>query len=210
MAVPTEDEVIERLSKIDGYPELFSKAFPEDSEPLSFKNMGKAIGAFERTLLTPSRFDAFLEGDDDALNEGEKEGMVLFVQTGCATCHNGVGVGGGMYQKVGLVHPYDTKDLGRFDHTKLEQDKFFFKVPSLRNVEKTRPYYHDGSVETLEESVSLMAWHQLGRKLSDEDIDKIVLFLKSLTGELVEHDWEAVLSKDTLARIIHQTSLREW
>jgi cytochrome c peroxidase len=192
MAIPSEEEVIKRLSANKVYPEMFNKAFPGEDPPLSFKNIGKAIGAFERTLLTPSRFDNFLEGDDAALTEDEKKGMVLFVTTGCATCHNGVGIGGGMYQKIGLVHPWETKDFGRHAVTQNEQDKFFFKVPSLRNIEKTAPYYHDGSVKTLDEAVSLMAWHQLGRKLTKEETSSIVTFLGSLTGELVKLDWDAI------------------
>jgi cytochrome c peroxidase len=134
--------------------------------------------------MTPSRFDSYLAGDDSALTTEEKAGLKTFVATGCGACHNGVTVGGGMYQKLGLVVPYQTTDLGRFSITKNEADRFVFKVPSLRNSEKTAPYFHDGSVATLEEAVRLMGKHQLGRDLSQEDTASIVTFLRSLTGKL--------------------------
>ena len=184
MAMDSEEEVIKRLSASKEYPALFKKAFPEDKEPLTYKNLGKAIGAFERTLLTPSPFDAYIEGDDKALSKEQKEGLKTFVSVGCTTCHNGVAVGGGMYQKLGLVVPYDTDDLGRYNVTKNEFEKYFFKVPSLRNIEKTGPYFHDGSVKTIDEAISLMAKHQLGKDLAKEDVAKIITFLTSLTGEI--------------------------
>ena len=184
MAMPAEPVVVSRLAENPEYKELFKKAFPDDAEPVTFKNMGRAIGFFERRLLTPSRFDSFLAGDSNALSVGEKKGLETFVSSGCIACHSGATIGGQMFQKLGLVKPYETTDLGLFALTKKESDKFFFKVPSLRNVSETSPYFHDGSIKTLEEAIKLMGLHQLGRELSDGDISSIVEFLKSLKGEI--------------------------
>ncbi len=184
MAMSAEVDVEAVLKGDPRYQKEFAAAFPGDKEPITFKNMGKAIGAFERTLLTPSRFDKFLEGDANALSAQEYKGLQTFRDVGCVACHSGVAVGGQMFQKLGLVKPYATQDLGRYMVTKSESDKYFFKVPSLRNIEKTAPYFHDGSIATLEEAVKLMGEHQLGRALTEEQIKDIVAFLKSLTGEL--------------------------
>ncbi len=186
MGMPDEKYVISVLKSIPGYVEAFAKAFPGESESVTYANVGKAIGAFERKLMTPSRFDDFLKGDNGALTDGEKHGLNLFVTTGCTVCHNGMGVGGHLYQKLGLVKEWPTKDLGRFEATKNEADKYFFKVPSLRNVTETAPYLHDGTVGTLEEIVSKMAEFQLGRTLSAEDTKSIVSFLGSLKGRIDE------------------------
>jgi len=185
MAIPSEKEVIRRLSSTPEYNQLFASAFPGE-KPLTFENIGKAIGAFERTLLTPSRFDRFLEGDVEALNQKEIRGLKKFNEVGCNACHSGVGMGGSMYQKVGLVYPYETSDLGRYDTTKVESDKHVFKVPSLRNIEKTAPYFHDGRVQTLDQAVKLMAHHQLGRILQDSEVGEIIAFLRTLTGTHAE------------------------
>ncbi|MEY4667737.1 MAG: hypothetical protein RL518_436 [Pseudomonadota bacterium] len=182
MAMPSEAVVIERLKKDKNYPQEFAAAFPGEKEPISYANVVNAIGAFERTLITPSRFDAFLKGDDNALTAEEKKGAQAFVQTGCVACHNGATLGGMMFQKLGLVKPYPTKDMGRFEVTKNEADKMMFKVPSLRNVAKTGPYFHDGSVKTLEEAVSQMAEYQLGKQLTPEQVKEIVTFLNTLTA----------------------------
>jgi cytochrome c peroxidase len=180
--MPSEAVVIQRLKKDKSYPKEFAAAFPSDKEPISYANVGNAIGAFERTLITPSRFDQFLKGDDNALTPEEKKGAQAFVQTGCIACHNGATLGGMMFQKLGLVKPYPTKDMGRFEVTKNEADKMMFKVPSLRNVAKTGPYFHDGSVKTLEEAVSQMAEYQLGKQLTPDQVKEIVTFLNSLTA----------------------------
>ncbi|MCB0329796.1 MAG: cytochrome-c peroxidase [Bdellovibrionales bacterium] len=186
MAMPSEDIVVKRLKGIDEYQVLFKKAFADEQDPIRYVNVGKAIGAFERTLITPSRFDDFLRGNASALTAEEQKGLQTFVEVGCTACHMGTGVGGSLYQKIGLVKPYKTDDLGRYEITKQESDKFVFKVPSLRNIAETGPYYHDGSVKTLEEAVQLMGTHQLGRDLTKEQIHDIVLFLNSLTGKLPE------------------------
>jgi cytochrome c peroxidase len=182
MGMPSEQQVVDRLKADPKTVEAFKKAFPGEADPLTYQNVGKAIGAFERTLITPSRFDAYLKGDEKALSSAEVDGAKLFVQTGCTACHMGATLGGQMYQKLGLVKEYDTKDLGRFEVTKSEADKKFFKVPSLRNVAKTGPYFHDGSIKTLDQAVSIMAEYQLGKQLTKEQVTSIVTFLGSLTG----------------------------
>lgn len=187
MGMPDETYVLRVLKSIPGYVEAFAKAFPDDKEPLTYANVGKAIGAFERKLMTPSRFDDFLKGDEKALTDAEKHGLNLFVTTGCTVCHNGMGVGGHLYQKLGLVKEWQTKDLGRFEATKNEADKHFFKVPSLRNITETGPYLHDGSIASLGEIVTKMAEFQLGRTISAEECQSIVAFLGSLKGRVDEN-----------------------
>ena len=158
-----------------------------DANPVSYDNMAKAIGAFERKLVTPGRFDKFLAGDDDALTAKEKLGLQKFVETGCIQCHIGPAVGGALFQKLGLIKPWpNLKDKRRYEATKNEAEKYFFKVPSLRNIEKTGPYLHDGSITDLGTMVKMMAEHQLGKTLSDADVASIVTFVKSLTGEIPE------------------------
>jgi cytochrome c peroxidase len=186
MGMPDPDYVVKVLRSIPGYHPLFAAAFPGEEDPIDYDNVARAIGAFERKLMTPSRFDDFLNGQLDALTDAELAGLEKFVDVGCTTCHMGAPVGGLIYQKLGLVHPYETKDTGRHEVTGNEADRYFFKVPSLRNVEKTGPYFHDGSIATLPEAVRLMAWHQLGKELSDEDVASIVSFLNSLTGRIDE------------------------
>jgi len=182
MGMPSEAAVIEKIGKVEDYQKSFKKAFPKADPALTYKNIGVAIGAYERTLLTPSRFDDFLNGKDKALSDVEKKGLKRFVEIGCTSCHNGAAVGGSMYMKLGAVNEYKTEDLGRFEVTKDEADKHVFKVPSLRNIEKTAPYFHDGSIKTLDEAIKIMAWHQLGEKVSDQDVTEIKAFLGSLTA----------------------------
>ncbi len=184
MAMAGEAEVVSLLESIPGYAPLFRRAFPEDSDPIRYDNLARAIGAFERRLVTPSRFDDFAAGDLTALSDAEFAGLESFLGTGCTACHMGPALGGQLYQKLGLVHPYQTHDTGRHALTGKDSDRYFFKVPSLRNVAETAPYFHDGSIPELNEAVRLMAWHQLGRKLSDQDTAAIVTFLRSLTGRI--------------------------
>lgn len=184
MAMPSEPEVVARLEAVEGYREAFAAAFPGEEKPINYDNLARAIGAFERKLVTPSPFDAFLAGDDKALTTEQQEGLAVFLDTGCTVCHSGTVLGGQMYQKLGLVKPYPTDDPGRAKVSGNEAERGFFKVPSLRNVEKTAPYFHDGSVATLEQASRLMAEHQLGRTLPDTDVTKLVAFLASLTGEV--------------------------
>ncbi|MCE9571772.1 MAG: cytochrome-c peroxidase [Deltaproteobacteria bacterium] len=183
MAMPDKDYVITVLASIPGYADAFKAAFPGEADPITYDNFGRAVGAFERGLVTPTRFDEFLAGKDDALAPAEKDGLARFMAAGCTTCHNGVLVGGGMYMKLGMVEPYaNTKDQGRFDLTKNEADRMFFKVATLRNVADTAPYFHDGSIAELPEAVRAMGRLQLGKQLSDEDVAAIVTFLKALSG----------------------------
>ena len=185
MAMPSAEAVVKKINGIKGYKDLFEAAFPNSSPAITYDNVGKAIGAYERLFVTPSKFDKLLAGELSVLNEKQKRGLKKFVTSGCVTCHTGNLLGGNIYQKLGLVKPWpNQKDQGRFAITKKEQDKMFFKVPSLRNIEKTGPYFHDGSSEKLSEAVEVMARHQLGREFSKEEISDIVAFLKTLTGKL--------------------------
>jgi cytochrome c peroxidase len=183
MGMPSEAAVVDKLKKIDEYKAMFAEAFKDEKDPIQYKNVGKAIGAFERTLITPSRFDDFLKGDENALNDAEKRGLQKFIHMGCANCHNGVAIGGNSYKKIGLIEEYKTSDEGRFAVTGLETDKKVFKVPSLRNITKTAPYFHDGSVKTLDEAIEEMAEHQLGRKVGPGFVEDVKAFLGSLTAK---------------------------
>jgi cytochrome c peroxidase len=191
-ANPDYATAMARVKAIPGYTELFKKAFPGAADPVTADNWGKAIGAFERTLVTPSRFDDYLGGKVGALTAEEQKGLRTFIDTGCARCHNGVGVGGSKFRKFGTKEDYwkatgsKEIDRGRVDVTKDDDDLYVFKVPGLRNVAMTAPYFHDGSVAALPEAVRVMARVQLGKTLSDEDTAAIVTFLKSLTGKLPE------------------------
>lgn len=189
MAMPDKKEVLQRLKGIAGYTEMFNAAFPKYKKPMTYKNMTLAIAAFEKNLITHSRFDKFLKGDNQALSMREKEGLRIFMEKGCTDCHNGVAVGGATYQKLGAEVAYpNLHDKGRFNVTKDKDDMFVFKVPSLRNIEKTHPYFHDGSVKTLDDAIKLMAKHQLGKELSESEVYYVSEFLKSLTGELPDID----------------------
>jgi len=183
MAMPDPGYVIAVLRSIPGYVKAFAQAFPGEKDPITYDNFGRAIGAFERGLVTPTRFDALLAGNDDALAPAEAGGLAVFVRAGCAGCHSGPLVGGAMYMKLGLVHPYEnTKDQGRYDITKNEADRMFFKVPSLRNVADTAPYFHDGGIPDLATAVKTMGQLQLGSELSDADVTAVVTFLRALSG----------------------------
>jgi cytochrome c peroxidase len=179
-----KDLVEKRLRSIPEYRERFSHVFGDKSDAVTIENAATAIGAFERGLVTPGPFDSFMEGDLAALNEEQAEGLKLFVDTGCASCHTGPALGGKSYQTLGVKKPYETEDLGRFEVTHKDSDKKKFKVPGLRNIAETGPYFHDGSVKTLQESIALMAEHQLDKSLTEEDVVKIEIFLGSLTGNL--------------------------
>ncbi|MBN2669626.1 MAG: cytochrome-c peroxidase [Bacteroidales bacterium] len=189
MGMPDEAQVVERLSKIDQYKTLFAEAFPGEEPAITYDNMKKAIGAFERKLITPSPFDQFLAGDDKAMSEQAIKGMDTFIKVGCTTCHMGNVLGGNMMQKFGLFADYWTLtnskviDNGLYELTKNESDKYIFKVPGLRNIEKTGPYFHDGSVAKLSDAVVIMAKTELNKDLTPEEVNDIVAFLNALTGE---------------------------
>jgi len=185
MALTSPEQGVKVLSSIPEYREAFSKAFPGESTPLTFDNAARAIAAFERRLTTPSRWDDYLRGNPNALTVPELEGLKVFTNIGCMVCHTGEFVGGAMYQKVGIVEPWpDQRDQGRFAVTKQDTDRMMFKVPTLRNIAKTAPYFHDGSVPTLDAAVRRMGRYQLGLSLSDQEIAAIVTWLGALTGEL--------------------------
>ena len=185
MAMPSEKVVLAVLKSMPEYIEAFQKAFPADKDPVSLDNMARAIGAFERKLVTPARWDKFLQGDAKALTDEEKIGLNVFVDTGCGTCHMGTYLGGAQFQRLGLIKPYpDSTDPGRFKVTKSEADLMSFKVPSLRNVTKTGPYFHNGKVASIEEATRQMGEFQLGRLLKPEEIHAIVTWLGALTGEI--------------------------
>ena len=184
MAMPDAEHVLTVLKSIPGYEPMFKAAFPAAADPITLENVGTAIGAFERTLTTPAPLDRFIAGDRAALSEPQLTGLQTFLEVGCTTCHLGQGAGGGMFQKLGLVKPYETTDMGRFVVTGNEADKMFFKVPSLRNIEKTAPYFHDGSIATLDQAITLMGAHQLGKTLTPEQVSQIHAFLTSMTGDL--------------------------
>ncbi|MDH5717387.1 MAG: cytochrome-c peroxidase [Spirochaetia bacterium] len=185
MAMPNEQAVIDKISSLEDYQSLFKEAYPDSNNPITYDNLADAIAAFERTLITKDRFDDFQKGDLNALSEDELEGLSLFMnKLDCTQCHDGPLLGGNSYEKMGVEKPYkNTKDLGRFDVTKEEDDKYYFKVPSLRNIAITFPYFHDGGAMSLEDAVKTMADIQLNVNLTKEQIDKIVKFLKTLTDK---------------------------
>jgi cytochrome c peroxidase len=188
--MPSYESVEKVLRGIPGYVEMFRKAFPGEKDPVSVDNFAKAIGAFERTLVTPSPFDDFMKGNESALSDRQKKGLAAFIATGCVACHAGTYVGGKMFDKFGRFYPYwkytkSTKiDEGRFAVTKNPADKYLFKVPVLRNVAMTPPYFHDGTVAKLDRAVTIMAKIQLNKDLSPEQAGDIVAFLRSLTGTI--------------------------
>jgi len=190
--MPSYEAVENKLKEIRGYMDLFKKAFPADNNPITVDNFSKSVGAFERTLVTPSAFDAFVKGDRTALTASQKRGLKAFIEIGCMTCHSRAYFGGQMYQKFGIVEPYwkytksEPIDEGRYVVTKNETDKYVFKVPIHRNVARTAPYFHDGSIDKLEDAVWIMGKIQLGKDLNKTQVEEVVTFLKSLTGKIPE------------------------
>lgn len=183
MASADAKAVVARLKASNEYATMFAAAFPASEDPVTFKNVGVAIGAFERTLAKPSRWDNFLLGDDTALDEDERRGLVEFMAAGCPACHNGSLLGGITFMKAGVVNAWpNQEDQGRFGVTHAEIDKMVFKVPSLRYVTETAPYFHDGSVNDLPTAIKMMGHHQLGKDLTDEQANSIAAFLGSTSG----------------------------
>lgn len=185
----TPAQVEATLASMPAYVDMFKKAFPGDSQPVTFDNMAKAIEAFEATLITPaSRFDQFLEGETKALTAQEKNGLKLFMDKGCSGCHSGINVGGEMYAPFGVVEKPGADilppgDKGRFAVTKTADDSYVFRAGPLRNIALTAPYFHSGKVWNLEQAVAIMGESQLGAKLSEKEIKDITAFLNTLTGE---------------------------
>lgn len=184
----TWNEVVAKLRASPAYPGPFKAIYPDGIQPGNIKD---ALAEFERSLITPnSRFDKFLRGDDSALTTDEKEGWRKFKAFGCTSCHQGVNVGGNMFETLGAMADYfadrggaTAADNGRFNVTGKEEDRYVFKVPGLRNVARTAPYLHDGSASTLAMAVTVMGRYQLGRRLSPKDVEELVQFLQTLTGE---------------------------
>jgi cytochrome c peroxidase len=187
---PDEAFAVRKMREKESLRDLFRRAFPNDRDPINLENFAKAVGAFERTLVTPAPFDRYLNGENGAISGDAKIGLDLFITTGCTSCHSGPYLGGRMYSKFGIFAPYpeqthSTKvDTGRFAVTGNDADRFVFKVPPLRNVEKTAPYFHDGSVADLKRTIHVMSRLQLGKNLSESEAEYIQEFLKTLTGEI--------------------------
>ncbi len=181
-------EIVGKLKKDPKYVRLFKEIYNEPINPTNIKN---AIATYERSLITPnSRFDRYLLGDKNALTPDELKGYQLFKSYGCIACHQGINIGGNMFQTFGVFGNYfedrgnvTQADYGRYNVTGRKQDRFVFKVPSLRNVAITAPYFHDGSAKTLTDAVNIMAKYQLGRTLPKKDVELIVKFLQTLTGK---------------------------
>jgi cytochrome c peroxidase len=177
-----------RLGQDPSYVVAFREIYPEG---ISAEAVRVSIATYERSLMTPNcRFDRYLRGDALAMTDPEKRGYELFKERGCVRCHQGVNVGGNMFSKFGVLGDYfkdrgdiTKADFGRWNVTGKEDDRFVFKVPSLRNLTLTAPYFHDGSASTLEDAVSVMARYQLGNDLPKEEVRLIVAFLKTLTPE---------------------------
>ncbi|MBO9507874.1 cytochrome-c peroxidase [Thalassospira sp. A3_1] len=201
----TPERVVEVLKSMGDYVQKFAHAFPGEADPVTFDNMARAIEAFEATLITPaSRFDQFLEGNDAILNKTEMAGLELFIDTGCASCHNGVNVGGTGYYPFGVVEQPGAEilppdDKGRFAVTQTATDDYVFRAGPLRNIALTAPYFHSGKVWNLEQAVAIMSSSQLGAELDDSQIKAITAFLMTLTGEAprVEYPILPVSSKTT-------------
>lgn len=185
----TPDTVTATLKSMPRYVEWFEAAFPKEADPVTFDNFAKAIEAYEATLLTPAPFDAYLNGDDAALSDEQKAGLATFIDKGCASCHSGINVGGNGYYPFGLIEKpgaevLPEKDKGRFAVTATADDSYVFRAAPLRNIALTAPYFHSGKVWDLKQAVAIMGTSQLGEHLTDQEIDDIVAFLGSLTGEV--------------------------
>ncbi|NRP75521.1 Cytochrome c551 peroxidase [Ensifer psoraleae] len=182
------ERAVEELQGIPGYVEAFGKAFPDEADPVTYDNIEKAIAVFEATLTTPDApFDRYLEGDENALTAEAKEGLRLFVDKGCSSCHNGINVGGSMYSPFGVFEKPGSEflppnDMGRLQVTGELDDAYVFKVPTLRNITLTSPYFHNGHVWDLKQAVAVMGAAQLGTELGAEEVTKIIAFLQTLTG----------------------------
>ena len=171
MGTLNDKAAVKAIVAIPDYKDLFAKAYPAEKDAITFDNIAYAIAAFERTMVSKSRYDNYINGNPTALTMQEKQGLKTFIDVGCITCHTSNLFGGNMYQKMGLIKPYkNTKDLGRFDVTKSEADKYIFKVPMLRNITLTGPYFHDGAVTDIDEAIKTMADINLGKTLKAEEV----------------------------------------
>jgi len=185
MAMPSEKAVVAVLKSMPGYVNAFRRAFPGEKNPVTFIHATEAIGQFERGLITPSRWDKFLKGDHAVLTPEERAGFNHFIAAGCDTCHSGSLVGGNAFQKLGVLKEYpEASDPGRYQVTRNQNDRMYFKVSPLRNVAMTGPYFHTGKVATLDDAVRQMAQYQTGKELATVDREAIVTWLKTLTGDI--------------------------
>lgn len=179
------EELVIKLNNTE-YKNKFKKIYKNG---ITQHNLIDVIVEYEKTLITPnSPFDRYLKGEKDAITQQEKQGYIVFKEQGCIACHHGTNVGGNLYARFGVVDRANSISKGRFEVTNNPDDLYYFKVASLRNVEFTSPYLHDGRFDSLPDTVKFMANYQLGKSLNEEDIDNIVLFLKSLTGELYDYE----------------------
>ena len=184
MGMPDEKAAEEKIRGIDEYRNTFTEAFPGDEPAITYQNIAEAIAAFERTLITPARFDDFMKGDAEALSAAEQRGLEAFIKIDCKTCHDGTLVGGETYEPLGKENPYENQaDQGMYTVTKDENDRMFFKVAPLRNIALTAPYFHDGKIQTLDEAVRKMGKLQLDEDLTDQQVSDITSFLKALTDK---------------------------
>ncbi|HRO51147.1 MAG TPA: cytochrome-c peroxidase, partial [Hyphomicrobium sp.] len=198
----TPEQVVVTLGSMPQYVDWFKSAFPDKDDPVTFDNMAIAIEAFEATLITPAPFDKYLNGDDLALSDVQKTGLRLFMEKGCASCHSGINVGGNGYYPFGVIEkpgaevlPLD--DQGRFEVTKTADDQYVFRAAPLRNVAVTAPYFHSGKVWDLKQAVAVMSSSQLGTELEPNEIDAIVEFLHSLTGEVPRIEYPILPAETT-------------
>jgi len=188
MGMPDEQTVEKKIRGIAEYRSAFASAFPENKPAITYQNIAEAIAAFERTLITPSRFDDFINGDATALSETELRGLKTFIKVDCKSCHDGKLLGGELYEILGKKNPYENQsDLGIYTLTKNKDDRMVFKVSALRNVALTAPYFHDGKVKTLNEAVRKMGKLQLDKELTDQQVKDITMFLKTLTDKNRQH-----------------------
>jgi len=184
MGMPDEQTVEKKIRGIGEYKKEFARAFPGDEQAITYQNIAEAIAAFERTLITPGRFDDFMKGDADALSEEEQRGLDTFIKIDCKSCHDGILIGGETYEPLGKEHAYENQDdQGMYMLTGDENDRMFFKVSPLRNVALTAPYFHDGKIKTLEQAVRKMGKLQLDEDLTDQQVSDITGFLQALTDK---------------------------
>ncbi len=196
MGMPAPDAVLKYLHSNAGYMKQFKAVYPGMKDPVVMENVTDAIASFEDGLVTPSRWDEYLKGNTTVLSAAEKSGLRTFMDSGCASCHAGRDMGGNSYAQLGAARswPDQKSDPGRFALTKQDRDRMYFKVPTLRNVAETGPWFHDGKVQTLDEAVRLMGEYQTGRKLNAEQVNSIVSFLHALTGDIPQQYIQAPAS----------------
>jgi cytochrome c peroxidase len=212
MGMPGPEAVLAYLHANAAYMKQFRQAYPDAKDPVVMDNVTNAIATFENGLLTPARWDKYLQGDTSALSDDEKQGLRVYLRSGCASCHAGKAMGGNSYQKLGAYQnwPDQHTDIGRMAVTHQAADRMYFKVPLLRNVEKTGPWFHDGQVHSVEQAVRLMAKYETGEELSNEDVRSITLFLHALTGEIPQQYIQPPASSELPTKaVVHRSGTRQ-